>query len=92
MRYGRANRQYAFSASLIEMVGNDISDESRTINALIFASIEHGLDSSAFISRLTIGAAPEAFQGAMGAGVLAIRDRHGGAIEKCAKVPQEGVD
>jgi len=41
---------------------------------------------------LTIGAAPEAFQGAMGAGVLAIRDRHGGAIEKCAKVPQEGVD
>jgi citrate synthase len=65
--------------------------ESRIINALMVVSVDHGLAPSALISRLAIDAAPESFQGAIAAGILAIGDLHGGAIEKCAKMLQEGV-
>ncbi len=65
--------------------------ESRIMNAIMVACVDHGLAPSALISRLTIGAAPEAFQGAVAAGILALGDLHGGAIEKCAKMLQEGV-
>ena len=65
--------------------------ESRVINAIMVACIDHGLAPSALISRLTIGAAPESLQGAIAAGVLALGDRHGGAIEKCARMLNEGA-
>jgi len=65
--------------------------ESTLMNAMLVACIEHGFAPSAIVSRLVIGGAPEAFQGAVAAGILAMGDIHGGAIEKCAKMLQEGV-
>jgi len=65
--------------------------ESRVLNAILVSSVDHGFAPSALTSRLVIGAAPEAFQGAIAAGILCIGELHGGAIEGCAKMLQEGV-
>ena len=65
--------------------------ESVLMNALFVACVDHGFAPSTLASRVVIDAAPEAFQGAIAAGVLAMGDLHGGAIENCAKYLQAGV-
>jgi citrate synthase len=66
-------------------------EESILFNAMLVAAVDHGFAPSTLTSRTVIGAAPEAFQGAIAAGILCIGDLHGGAIENSAKMLQEGV-
>lgn len=66
-------------------------EESVLMNAMLVACVDHGFAPSALTSRIVIGGAPEAFQGAIAAGILAMGDRHGGAGEKCARMLQESV-
>jgi citrate synthase len=66
-------------------------EESVMTNAMLVACVDHGLAPSALASRIVIGGAPEALQGAVAAGILAMGDRHGGAGEMCAKMLQDGV-
>jgi citrate synthase len=62
------------------------------MNAVLVACVDHGFAPSALASRIVIGGAPEAFQGAIAAGILCVGDLHGGAIENCAKMLQQGVE
>lgn len=66
-------------------------EESLLMNAILVACVDHGFAPSALTSRIVVGGAPEAFQGAIAAGILCVGDRHGGAIENCARMLQEGV-
>lgn len=65
--------------------------ESVLMNAILVSCIDHGVAPCAATSRITIGTAPEAFQGAIAAGVLTLGDLHGGAIENGAKMLQESL-
>jgi citrate synthase len=65
--------------------------ESKVLNAILVSCVDHGFAPSALTSRIVIGGAPEAFQGAVAAGILCMGELHGGAIEGCSKMLQEGV-
>lgn len=57
-------------------------------NAILVSSIEHGVEApSAFVPR-TVVSTGNSMNAALAAGVLAIGDFHGGAIESCARLLQ----
>jgi len=59
--------------------------EERMLNILLTAMIEHGVQApSAFVAR-TVSSTGNPFNAALAAGILAIGEYHGGAIEQCAK-------
>lgn len=92
-KIGKLIERLTFSeAAFLTIFGRlPIKGESTLMNAMLVACIDHGFAPSTLTSRLIIGGAPEAFQGAIAGGILCMGDLHGGAIEKCAKMLQEGV-
>lgn len=68
--------------------------EERMLNILLSGMIEHGVQApSAFVARSVVSTG-NPFNAALAAGILAIGEYHGGAIEQCAKYLQsrETVD
>lgn len=65
--------------------------ESAMFNAILTTGIDHGMTPSAIVARLINDSAPEAFQAALGGGILALGDRLGGVIERSAKMLQEAT-
>jgi citrate synthase len=72
----------------------------RVLDAVLVALIDHGVTSSTLVARMTYRAAPEAFQGAIAAGVLNSGGRVLGSMEDCGRllarwverVPEEGLE
>lgn len=58
--------------------------ESAVFEALLVNSMDHGINHPVLVARLTFGAAPEAIQGAMAAGILGVGRVADGAIELAA--------
>ena len=65
---------------------------SRVLDAVLTALIDHGVTSSTLAARMTYGAAPEAFQGAVAAGVLNSGGRVLGSMEGCGRLLSEWSD
>lgn len=64
--------------------------EDAMLNTLLIAMMEHGVQApSSFVSR-TVASTGNPVNAALAAGVLAIGEYHGGAIEQCAKLLQSG--
>ncbi len=58
--------------------------ETRMLDAMLCAMVEHGIAApSTFVARTAISVG-NTFNSALAAGILAIGEHHGGAIEKCA--------
>ncbi|MFQ5658993.1 MAG: citryl-CoA lyase [Gammaproteobacteria bacterium] len=55
-------------------------------DAVLVTIMEHGIIPSSIATRMTILGAPEAFQGAIAAGLLGVGDRFAGTASECAKL------
>ncbi|MBI5001208.1 MAG: citryl-CoA lyase [Euryarchaeota archaeon] len=65
--------------------------EERMMDAILAASIDHGVNTPTALSARLVASGGVPLPSAVSAGLLAIGDAHGGAIEKCAKLLQEQV-
>jgi citrate synthase len=74
------------------VVGNEPDDKQRAItNACLVAIAEHGLVPSVQAARMTLAAAPEAWQGAMSAGLLGMGTVVAGSSETAGRYIAEVV-
>lgn len=65
--------------------------ERKLVEAVMVTIMEHGLVPSVLAARLTLGGAPESFQGAVAAGLLGVGDRYAGTASECGKLLAEIV-
>ena len=66
-------------------------EEGRMMDAILTSSIDHGVTPPTCLAARTVASAGVPLPTAVAAGLLAVGDVHGGAIENCAKLLQEGV-
>lgn len=66
--------------------------EARMMNALLTAAIDHGIGTASAMTARIVASAKNSMPAALAAGVLAMGDLHGGAIEGAAKFFQEHKD
>jgi citrate synthase len=67
------------------------AEESRVIDAVLVAFVEHGMMATNLAARLTYVGAPEGLQAAVAAGLCGAGDVFLGAIEASAKMLHDGV-
>jgi len=67
------------------------SNHSRMMDALLTVCLEHSLNSPSVDATRFVASCGVPLQSAVSAGVTAIGDWHGGAIEQAAKILQEGI-
>jgi citrate synthase len=65
--------------------------DGRMMDAILTACIDHGVTPPSAIASRTVASGGVPLPTAVAAGILSIGDAHGGAIEKGAKVLQDGV-
>lgn len=65
--------------------------EERMLNAMLVACVDHGIAPPSVIATRTVLSGGNSLNAAVGAGVLALGDSHGGAIEQCARILQDIV-
>jgi citryl-CoA lyase len=63
--------------------------EALMMEAILVASIDHGATPPSVLAARTILSGGNSLNSSVAAGVMAIGDVHGGAIEQCAKILQE---
>lgn len=66
--------------------------ESRMLNAMLIAAIDHGTGTASAMTARIVASAKNSMHAALAAGILAMGDLHGGAIEGAAKFFQEHKD
>ena len=64
---------------------------ARMMDALLVSSIDHGITPPSNLAARTVMSGGNSLNTAVAAGIMAIGDSHGGAIEQCARILQEGV-
>jgi citrate synthase len=67
------------------------SSHGKMMDAILTACIDHGVTPPSSIAARTVASGGVPLPTAVAAGILSIGDAHGGAIEKGAKMLQEGV-
>ncbi|MBI2232783.1 MAG: citryl-CoA lyase [Candidatus Aenigmarchaeota archaeon] len=67
-------------------------NESKMLDAILVACIEHGINPPSITSARASVSAGNPVNAALAAGMLGFGEFHGGAIEQCAKMMQESVD
>ena len=62
--------------------------ESEIFNTILSSSIDHGIGNPSTVSARTVQSGGNEMNTSVGAGILALGDSHGGAIEGCMKMLQ----
>lgn len=65
-------------------------EESELFNTILSSSIDHGVGNPSTVSARTVQSGGNDMNTSVGAGVLALGDKHGGAIEECMALLQSG--
>jgi citryl-CoA lyase len=65
--------------------------QERMMDAILVASVDHGVNAPTALASRVVASGGVPLPTAVSAGLLAIGDSHGGAIEKCAKMLLENV-
>lgn len=64
--------------------------ESELFNTILSSSIDHGVGNPSTVSARTIQSGGNEMNTSVAGGILALGDKHGGAIEDCMKMLQDG--
>lgn len=86
--------EHSFTEAIFLLLKGNLPNEKETamLDAILAAMCEHGIAApSTFVARAAISTG-NPFNSALAAGILAIGDYHGGAIEKCARFLQSEKD
>jgi citrate synthase len=74
------------------LTGREPTDgESRVMNAMLVALMEHGMTPHAIVTRLTLYSAPDATQGAISSGLLGAGNRFLGSMQNCSEMLQSAA-
>jgi len=65
--------------------------EARLFDAILTSSVDHGVTPPTTLAARTVASAGVPLPTAVAAGILAVGDVHGGAIEQCARILQESI-
>jgi len=68
------------------------ADESKMLNALFTAAIDHGVGIASTLTARTVASAGNSMHTALAAGILAMGKLHGGATEEAAKFFTENIN
>ena len=63
--------------------------EARVMDAILVSSVDHGVTPPSALATRVVRSGGNPLNAAVAAGILAIGDSHGGAIEQCARLFQE---
>lgn len=63
-------------------------EESEIFNTILSSSIDHGVGNPSTVSARTVQSGGNGMNTSVAAGVMALGDKHGGAIEECMKMLQ----
>ncbi|MFB6158899.1 MAG: citryl-CoA lyase [Candidatus Nanohalobium sp.] len=63
-------------------------DESEIFNTILSSSIDHGVGNPSTVSARTVQSGGNDMNTSVAGGILALGDKHGGAIEECMKILQ----
>jgi citrate synthase len=66
-------------------------EHGRMMDAILTASVDHGVTPPSTLASRVVASGGVPLPSAIAAGVLAIGDAHGGAIEQCAKLLQDSI-
>ncbi|MFB6204769.1 MAG: citryl-CoA lyase [Candidatus Nanohaloarchaea archaeon] len=67
-------------------------DESELFNTVLSSSIDHGVGNPSTVASRTVQSGGNGMNTSVGAGILALGDLHGGAIEDCMAMLQQEKD
>lgn len=67
-------------------------EESEMFNTILSSSIDHGVGTPSNVSARTVQSGGNSMNASVAAGVLALGDSHGGAIEDCMEMLQRDAD
>ncbi|MBL7033017.1 MAG: citryl-CoA lyase [Candidatus Delongbacteria bacterium] len=82
-----------FAETIYLIIKGELPDkrEKRMIEGLLASSIDHGITPPSNLAARTVLSGGNSLNTAVAAGIMAIGDSHGGAIEQCARILQEAV-
>lgn len=83
----------SFSDAVFLMLKGEMPDRkaSEMMRAILVSSIDHGVTPPSVLAARTVMSAGNSLNTAVAAGVMAIGDVHGGAIEQSARIMQEAA-
>jgi citrate synthase len=64
----------------------------KMIEAILVSSVDHGATPPSALSAITVASTGAALNASVAAGILAISQFHGGAIEECMRILKEAMD
>lgn len=81
----------SFSDAIFLVLKGELPNESESemMRAILVSSVDHGVSPPSVLAARTVMSAGNSLNAAVAAGVLAIGDVHGGAIENSARIMQE---
>jgi citrate synthase/citryl-CoA lyase len=84
----------SYAAGIYLMLRGELPSiaEERVINAILVASMDHGVTAPSAVTARTVASCGVPITTAMAAGVLAIGDHHGGAGERCMRFLQKELN
>lgn len=83
------NMSFAATVFLLWVGHRPTEAEARVMDAILVSSVDHGATPPSALATRVVRSGGNPLNAAVAAGVLAIGDSHGGAIEQCARLFQE---